>query len=269
MPELDLLDWFIFLATGASAGLAAGYLGIGGGIVIVPALSVYLQAKFPDLTVPTQIAVATSLASILVTGSAAVITHYRRGALQLQWLKIMAPGLFIGAIIGVVIADHISSQVLLYIFLIFALFSGLRMISGSSATYIIQRTNKIVIGFCGLFIGAFSSLLGIGGGTLTVPLLSALKLSIHRAVAIASAAGVVLAVSGTGTFVVTGLNTPNLPAGTLGYVYIPAFLGIIAASVITAPLGARLVHKSRPGLIKRLFGISLILVAVRLFLQNL
>ena len=269
MPDLGLLDWFIFLATGASAGLAAGYLGIGGGIVIVPALSLYLQAKFPGLSVPTQIAVATSLASILVTGTAAVITHSKHGFLAWKWVKILAPGLIIGAIIGVLIADHISSKLLLYAFLAFALLSGLRMLKDANDTSTHKEISKTTIASSGIFIGAFSSMLGIGGGTLTVPLFSAMSLPIQQAVAIASAAGVVLAISGTVAFILTGMDTPDLPQGAVGYIYLPALLGIITASVFTAPLGARLVHKSRPKLVKRSFGVLLILVAMRLFWQNI
>ncbi len=269
MPDLSFLDWLIFLATGATAGLAAGYLGVGGGIAIVPALSLYLQAKFPDFSAPIQIAVATSLASILATGTAATIAHYRHGVLHLHWLKILAPGLLIGAVLGVAIADRISSKLLLYIFLVFALLSGLRMIKGSSITVSARKISNTAVGIGGLFIGAFSSLLGIGGGTLTVPLLSTMKLPIHQAVAIASAAGVVLATSGTIAFVVAGLDTPDLPTGALGYIYLPALLGITITSVLTAPLGAMLVHKSRPELVKRIFGVLLLLVALRLFWQSL
>ncbi len=269
MPDLALLDWLIFIATGAIAGLAAGYLGIGGGIVIVPALALYLQAKFPGFVAPTQVAVATSLASILATGTAAVITHSKHGFLSWLWVQIMAPGLVLGAVIGVLIADYISSKLLLYIFLCFALISGLRMIIGANKTHGSREISKTIAGISGVFIGALSSMLGIGGGTLTVPLLSAMKLPIQQAVAIASAAGVVLAVAGTTAFILAGLNTPDLPPGAFGYIYLPALVGIITASVLTAPLGARLVHKSRPEVVKRIFGLLLILIAVRLFWQNL
>ncbi len=268
MPDLALLDWLIFLATGATAGLAAGYLGVGGGMVIVPALSLYLQARFPGFTATTQIAVATSLASILATGTAAVITHARHGFLLWMWVKIMAPGLVLGAVIGVLIADYISSKLLLYIFLAFALISGLRMIKGASDAHNTRKISKTTVGFSGVLIGAVSSMLGIGGGTLSVPLLSAMKLPIAQAVAIASAAGVVLASAGTTAFIITGMNTPDLPTGAFGYIYLPALLGITIASVFTAPLGARLVHKSRPEVVKRIFGVLLILVALRLFWQN-
>lgn len=266
--ELTILDWLFFAATGAVAGLAAGYLGIGGGMIIVPALSLYLQDKFPLFASQSQQAVATSLATILVTGTAAALTHHKRGAIDWGWIKQLGPGLFAGAVAGAWIADQISSEWLIRIFSVFALLSGLRMILKKESTAANISLNTAWIRISGLAIGSLSSLLGIGGGTLTVPMLSALQVKIHQAVAIASAAGVVIAVAGTLGFVITGLEVKDLPPGSFGYIYLPAGLGIIATSVLTAPLGAKLVHKSHPEVVKRVFGSLLVLVALRLWLRS-
>lgn len=268
MLELTFLDWLIFAATGVTAGLAAGYLGIGGGMIIVPALSLYLQDKFPIFASQSQQAVATSLATILVTGVASALAHHKRGAVDWNWVKQLAPGLFIGALAGAWIADQISSEWLIRIFSLFALISGLRMIIKKDDTQGNFKLNTTGMRVSGLAIGSLSSLLGIGGGTLTVPMLSACKVKIHQAVAIASAAGIVIAVAGTLGFIITGLDAENLPPGSVGYIYLPAWLGIIATSVLTAPLGASLVHKSHPQVVKRVFGILLILVALRLWLRS-
>lgn len=268
MLELNLLDWLIFAATGAVAGLAAGYLGIGGGMVIVPVLSLYLQDKFPLFTAHSQQAVATSLATILVTGTVAAISHYRRGAIDWVWVKQLAPGLFVGALAGVWVADQISSDWLIRIFSIFALLSGLRMLLNKPRPQATFSLGPFGMRSSGVVIGSLSSLLGIGGGTLSVPMLNACGVKIHQAVAIASAAGVVIAVTGTLGFIISGLDLQMPPPGSFGYIYLPALLGIVIISALTAPLGVKWVHKSRPQLVRQIFGGLLILVALRLWLRS-
>ncbi|MCF6225102.1 MAG: sulfite exporter TauE/SafE family protein [Xanthomonadales bacterium] len=268
MLELNLLDWLIFATTGAVAGLAAGYLGIGGGMVIVPVLSLYLQDKFPLFTDHSQQAVATSLATILVTGTVAALSHHRRGAIDWDWVKQLAPGLLIGALAGAWIAGQISSDWLIRIFSIFALLSGLRMLMNTPLAATTFSLSPLAKRSSGVVIGSMSSLLGIGGGTLSVPMLNACGVKIHQAVAIASAAGVVIAIAGTSGFIITGLDLQMSPPGSFGYIYLPALLGIVTTSILTAPLGAKLVHKSRPQLVKQVFGCLLILVAARLMLRS-
>lgn len=268
MLELNLLDWLIFAATGATAGLAAGYLGIGGGIVIVPVLSLYLQDKFPLFMAHGQQAVATSLATILITGTVAALSHHRRGAIDWDWVKKLAPGLLIGALAGVWVANQISSDWLIRIFSIFALLSGLRMLMNKPRAQTSLSLSPFAMRSSGVFIGSLSSLLGIGGGTLSVPMLNACGVKIHQAVAIASAAGVVIAVAGTLGFVLSGLDLQMSPPGSYGYIYLPALFGIVAISALTAPIGAKLVSISHPQLVKQVFGCLLILVAVRLWLRS-
>ncbi|MCF6264314.1 MAG: sulfite exporter TauE/SafE family protein [Xanthomonadales bacterium] len=268
MLELNLLDWLIFATTGAAAGLAAGYLGIGGGIIIVPVLSLYLQDKFPLFAAHSQQAVATSLATILVTGTFAALSHHKRGAIDWSWVKQLTPGLLIGALAGAWIAGQISSDWLIRIFSIFTLLSGLRMLINKQHSPTSFSLSPLAKRSSGMLIGSLSSLLGIGGGTLSVPMLNACGVKIHQAVAIASAAGVVIAIAGTSGFILTGLDLQLSPPGSFGYIYLPALFGIVAISTLTAPLGAKLVHKSRPQLVKQVFGSLLILVALRLMLRS-
>jgi len=255
-----------YLPVGAVAGLIAGLLGLGGGVVIVPALVIV----FPLLGIPNdllmQLVVGTSLATIVPTSASSVYAHYRRGAVNWQIFRQLAPWMLVGAIVGGQIAHLLPSITLQRIFAVFVLFASTQMLRGSAA----EQPDRTLPGaagnaLAGSFIGAISAMLGIGGGSATVPYLTFFGVNVRNAVATSSACGLVLATSGALTFIFTGWGVANLPASTLGYVYLPAFLGLVVPSVIFAPVGARLAHTLPTATLKRLFALFLIFMGIKMF----
>lgn len=262
----DLLPALLLSAvTGTVAGLLAGLLGVGGGLVIVPALVwIFGSLHFPPDSLM-QFALATSLASILFTGASSVIAHNRRGAVRWDLVWRLAPFLVIGTLAGSHFADGLGSERLMQVFGLFALLMGVRMLwrsQGSVADGASERpfpaTGHAVVG--GL-IGIASALFGIGGGSLTVPYLSALRVRVQEAVATSSACGMPIAVGGTVGYVMAGWGRADLPAGALGYVHLPALAAIAVASVPMATVGVRLAHRLPAQRLKQLFALILLAVA--------
>lgn len=257
----------IFLASvvlGMVAGLLAGLFGIGGGLVIVPVLVVLFSVqKFPAELVMLM-SVATSLATIILTAISSVWAHHRLGSVV--WFKVfrLSPGIMIGAAVGAVAAKHISADALRYILVIFLLYVGTQMalqIKPKSGDVQQSRALDYIVA---VIIGLLSSIVGIGGGTLTVPYLIHGQMLMRNAVAVASACGLPIAVAGTVSYMLLGWNVPHLPEWSLGYVYLPAFLGIGVSSIFTAPIGAKLAHRLPAQSLKRYFSLLLFAMAAKL-----
>jgi len=246
----------LYLLLGSFAGLLAGLLGVGGGLVIVPVLAFAFtrQAINPELIM--HLALGTSLASIVVTGLSSAWSHHRLGAVEWPVVGRLVPGLLIGALLGAVLADQLSGRHLRGFFGVFEIGVGLYMILGAPVAH--GRGERSVGSFelasVGSGIGLISALLGIGGGTLTVPYLSWCGRSVRNAVAVSAACGVPIALSGALGYLWTGQDAVSLPALSVGYIYLPALFGLVAASLFTAPLGARLAHRLPVKVLKRLFG---------------
>lgn len=256
----------VYLGVGVVAGLIAGLLGLGGGVVIVPALALTFAALGLPEAVLMHLAVGTSLAAIVPTSASSVLAHARRQAVDWPIFKALLPGLVPGAVAGALIADRLPSELLARIFGIFVLAVAAQIFAGANAPGRRPLPGRAPLVAWGGGIGAASTVLGIGGGTLTVPLLSYCRVPIARAVATSSACGLVLGVVGAGGFLATGYGHPGLPTGAVGYVYWPAFLGIVVASVSTAPLGARLAHRLPTQTLKRIFALVLGSVGARMLL---
>lgn len=254
-----------YLPVGAIAGLIAGLLGLGGGVVLVPALVIV----FPLLGMPEaslmQMVVGTSLATIVPTSASSVYAHYLRNAVSWPIFRQLAPWMLVGAITGGQIAHLLPSIVLQYTFAIYVLFASTQMLM-SSATKPTDRTPPAYAGnaLAGGLIGALSAMLGIGGGSATVPYLTFFGVNVRNAVATSSACGFVLAASGAMTFIATGWGLPGLPANTLGYVYLPAFLGLAIPGVLIAPVGARLAHTLPTATLKKIFALFLIFMGLKM-----
>ena len=254
-----------YLPVGAVAGLIAGLLGLGGGVVIVPALVIV----FPLLGMPDELlmhlVVGTSLAAIVPTSASSVYAHYRRDAVSWKIFRQLAPWMLVGAITGGQIAHLLPSIALQYIFAVYVLFASVQMLRSSSATDN-GRTLPAYAGnaVAGGLIGGISAMLGIGGGSATVPYLTFFGVNVRNAVATSSACGLVLATSGAITFISTGWGLPNLPASTLGYVYLPAFLGLVIPSVLIAPFGAKLAHTLPTTTLKKIFALFLIFMGLKM-----
>lgn len=252
--------WIEFGLVGILAGFLAGYLGIGGGIVVVPAL-IFLFGKNPDnANVATQMAVATSLATMLLTSLSSLIAHQRKGAVAWPVVQLLGPGLFAGAIGGAMLATVFSSRGLAIVFGIFALLAGAQMFIGRTPTAQKPLPGGIPGAFTGAIMGTISSLVGIGGGSMTVPWMLWHGRQARHAVATAAACGYPIAIGGTLAFLVLG---DKAGAGG-GYISWSAFGGIAVFSICAAPLGAAMVHRSQPVTIKRIFGLFLVLIGLRL-----
>jgi len=253
-----------YLGTGMFAGLIAGLLGVGGGVVVVPALVwLFSEAGFAaDWSF--HLAVGTSLATLIGTGSASAYSHHRRGAVRWDLVRILAPWLVIGAWIGAVIAGLLDATWLRRIFGLFQLYVGLNMLFKRARGEARKLPGRPAMGLVATGIGSFSALLGIAGGTLTVPFLTRSGLDIRRAVATAAACGPSIALAGVLGFVVVGWGHEGLPPGSTGFVYWPAVIGILLAGMPSAPIGARLAHTLPLPVLKRIFAVLVLVVAAKL-----
>ena len=264
MPISDILA---YLATGALSGLLAGLFGVGGGAIMVPALiAIYgFMGIGGDWTA--HLAVGTSLATIIGTGVASTRAHQARGGVRWDLVRRLAPGIVLGAWLGSAIAGFIPGLWLKRCFALFLVYTGVKMLSKRSAK---PGTDPAPLpGTLGLWgagggIGLLSSLVGIGGGTLTVPFLSNRGIDLRQAVGTSAACGLPIAIAGAIGFIVAGWGRAGLPEWSTGFVYWPAVVVMLLASIPTAPIGARLAHRLPILTLERLFGLLLLLVALRL-----
>ena len=256
----------IYLLVGAFAGVIAGLLGVGGGLIIVPVLALLFQQwGFADAVVM-HLAIGTSLATIVVTALSSMHAHHRHGAVDWTVFRRLTPGMVVGALIGAVIADFMPTWALRLFFGFFEIAVAVQI--GFQLMASPQRTLPGTAGMtvAGAAIGALSAVVGIGGGTLTVPFLVWCNTTLRRAVATSSATGLPIAVAGAAGFALTGWGEPRLPAWSSGYIYWPALVGIAAASVVFAPLGARLAHTLPVHVLRRFFAIFLAVLGARMLL---
>jgi uncharacterized membrane protein YfcA len=257
----------IFLASvllGATAGLIAGLFGIGGGLIIVPTLALlFAMQGFPAELVMIM-SVATSLATIIFTSVFSVIAHHRLNSIMWDRVLALGPGIMIGAAVGSVIADLISGSILRFMFILYLLGVAIQMALQLKPKLGMQPPSKQLDMSASGIIGLLSSLLGIGGGTLIVPFLVYFQTPMRNAVAIASACGMPIAVVGTIGYALLGRNALQLPDWSLGYIYLPSFLGIVLASTHTAPIGAKLAYKLPAEKLKRYFSLLLFVMAAKL-----
>lgn len=245
---------------GLLAGFLAGYLGIGGGLVIVPALS-WLFLRDPALADhAVHLAVATSLATMLLSSLSSIFAHHRRQAILWDVVRRLAPGLVLGAALGALLATRLSTSSLAAVFGVYAALAGLQLLSGREARGAKPLPGAAGSGVTGLLIGAISSMVGIGGGSMTVPWLLWHGRSAGAAVATASACGYPIAVAATVAYFLAGSPSAELTT----YIHLPALAGVAVFSVLSAPLGAAAVHRSPPATVRRLFGAFLLLVAWRM-----
>ncbi|MEM7570189.1 MAG: sulfite exporter TauE/SafE family protein [Pseudomonadota bacterium] len=268
MIELFLQNWpFVagLLATGVIAGVLAGLLGVGGGIVIVPVLFHIFTGLGVDEGVRMHLAVGTSLATIIPTSIRSLLSHAKRGAVDWDLLKAWAPGLLVGTLAGTWLAGMVSAVVLQAVFGGVALLVSLNMAFGKA----IEREQALSpsatsnFGISGT-IGVFSAMMGIGGGTLGVPVLTYLGKIPQRAVATASGFGLIISIPGAIGFIVTGLNAANLPPASLGYVNAIGFGLITPMTVLAAPLGVAFAHALPKQRLKQAFALFLAITAIRM-----
>lgn len=267
------MEFVFYLIAGACAGLLSGLFGVGGGVIIVSILTfIFTSLHFPDANIM-HIALGTSLATIIFTSISSARAHHRKGNVDWRIFWQIAPAVVVGTLLGSLIAALLNTLWLKGIFSAFLIGIAIQMLFNSakkqqSATSQ-HAPNLLKNGAMGVVIGIVSSLVGIGGGTLSVPYLNHRYGDIRRAIGTSAAIGLPIAISGTVGFVLTGLSAAHaaevvLPPYSLGYVYLPAFAGIAATSMFTAPLGTSLAQLLPVATLKRLFALLLFLVGLKM-----
>ena len=259
----------LLLGMGAVIGFLAGLLGIGGGMLMVPFVTMVLSSTGfpPEHTV--RVAIATSLTTILFTSISSVRAHHRRGAVLWPQVRSLAPGIVLGSLGGAQIAGLISGPFLAGFFALFVSMTATQMLLSKppqgtgDAPKVALPGAPTMFGVGGL-IGTISALVGAGGGFLTVPFLTSRGVQIQKAVASSAACGFPIALAGSAGYVISGWNA-NLPGQMLGYVYVPALVFIVISSVLTAPLGARTAHNMPTAQLKKVFALLLYAVAAYMF----
>ncbi len=258
-----LYVWFVL--AGAFAGVCAGLFGVGGGMIIVPALIWIFSAYGFESQVVTHLAVGTSLATIVVTSISSLTAHNKRGGVNWQVWKNMAGGLIIGSLCGAYVAEHIDGQMLKTMIGACALLVALKMLFLPNKEHLDKPLPTTGVQFsAGTGIGVASAIFGIGGGSLTVPFLSYSGLPMKQAVGTSSACGLPIAMVGAIGFAWFGQGVANLPEGSIGFVHIEAFLCIAMTSFVMAKVGAKLAHVLPAQTLKRAFGVLLSFVGVKM-----
>ena len=260
----------LMLATGAVGGVLAGLLGVGGGIVIVPVLDTALGFANVDSAVRMHIAVATSLATIVPTSISSSLAHHKRGAVDFTLLKRWAVPIFLGSIVGTLIATQVDGTVLSALFGVIALLVAIKMLLPLDDVVLAKDLPRgLAAPLLPGSIGMLSSMIGIGGGTLSVPSLTPCNQAIHRAAGTAALFGLLISLPGAIAYVLTGWGDPRLPPGNLGYVSLFGFALISPMTVLTAPLGAKIAHRLTKRRLGTLFGGFLFIVSCRMIYRSL
>lgn len=260
----------LLLGIGAFAGVLAGLLGVGGGIVLVPAFYYTFAGLGFEGPQTMQVCLATSLATIVVTSARSVTSHNKKGAVDWSILRGWAPGIAVGAIVGVLVAASLRSTTLQGIFGVLGLVIGAYLGLGRSHWRIGEAMPKgLTRAILSPMVGFLSVLMGIGGGSFGVPLMSLYNTPIHRAVATAAGFGMLIAVPSVIGFLFLTIDPASRPPFTIGAVNLPAFGLVIAMTLTTAPLGVKLAHAMDPKPLKRVFAVFLTLVALNMLRKAL
>ena len=264
----NLATFFALAATGVFAGILAGLLGVGGGIAIVPVLFFLFQGFGVSPESAMVIATATSLATIVPTSISSIRSHHQKGNVDFDLLKRWAVFIFLGVLVGSWLVTRIDGTWLTALFGVIATLSALNMLlrTGKSALFpaLPGKTGQTVMGAS---IGFFSSMVGIGGGTISVPLLTLYNYPAHKAVGTAAAIGLIISLPGALTMLALGSTPADAPVGTIGLVNLVGFLCIVPLTVLFAPVGASLAARLDAGKLKKVFAIVLLITGLRMLLQ--
>lgn len=256
---------WLTLLIGSVAGYLSGLLGIGGGVIITPALYyLFLKMGLPHANLM-KYAIATSLSSMIISTFSAAIAHKRRGSIQYHAFFGLLPGVLIGGVIGAFIATILPSSILKLIFALYAIIVGLKMMFGKkqqSKEHCLP--SKFILSLCGLVVGATSSLIGVGGGILNVPLLCYFHLQMKQAIGTSSAITFFVALVGALSYIFFGKIEASHSMSAWGFVVIPAFLGIGFSAALCAPIGVRAAHTLSGDQLKRIFGVIIIFAGLAL-----
>ena len=269
LPACDLNPTLFveLLLIGLCTGFLAGLLGLGGGMLMVPLLTIILNARGYPSEYTVKMAIATSLATICFTSLSSVRAHHQRGAVLWPVARLLAPGILVGAFLGSQIATALPDRVLSLFFAVFVAFSATQMFFNRRPKP--SRTLPAAPGMFGVgsLIGGLSALVGAGGAFVSVPFMTWCNVAIHKAVGTSSALGFPIAFAGTIGYLIAGWNLPSMPAGAVGYLYWPGLAVLSVTSMATAPLGARVAHSMDIAPLKKAFAVVLYGVAIYFVLR--
>jgi uncharacterized membrane protein YfcA len=258
-----IIELLIYVAAGAVAGVLAGLLGIGGGLILVPILSsVFLIYLDTDYIV--HIAIATSLATILMTSIGSVVSHHRHGAVQWPVISMMLIGVSLGGFFGGWTAQFFTTSVLAIMFALLEITVATQMLLGKQPAPHRNLPGRWGLNASGSVIGWLSSLLGVGGGSMLTPYFVWHNVSIRYAIATSSALAWPIALMGTLAYLLAGWSVANLPDHTLGFIYWPALLAIASSSLVSAYFGAKLTHRVPVKFLRQAFAIILLLLGIKM-----
>lgn len=260
-----MLWWLAYITLGLFTGFFAGMLGIGGGLVMVPALTMMFaaQAAFPGSDI-LHLALGTSMATILFTALASLRAHHRHGAVLWRVVGQITPGILLGTLLGTLFASSVPARPLAIFFTAFVCLVAVQMILNLKPKPSRDLPGAAGVIAVGVGIGALSALVAIGGGSLTVPFLTWCNVRVQHAIGTSAAVGFPIAVGGSLGYIYNGWGHPGLPEWSLGYIYLPAFVWLVPSSMLIAPLGARLAHRLPVATLKRLFAVVLIALAAKM-----
>ena len=262
------MEWYAaYLLLGAAVGLFGGMFGIGGGTLLVPVLLFLFDAQHFPAENAMHLALGTSMATILFTALASMRKHHQHGAVNWRVVRGITPGILIGTALGAAVASAISPRMLGVIFAFFVLVAAMQILFDVRPHASRQLPGTAGLTLTGVFTGWLSTLVSIGGGTIVVPFLIWCNVPLRHAIGTSAAVGFPVAVGGTLGYIVVGMHLEHLPAPHLGYVFLPALLGTAIASVITAPIGAKAAHHMPVAVLRKLFAVLLLALAVKLLLK--
>lgn len=262
------MEWYLaYLLLGAFVGFFAGLLGIGGGLILVPVLSWLFEAQQLGGAQNLHLALGTSMAAILYTAASSAHTHYAHGAVNMSIVRNMTPGLLLGTLLGALFAGSVPQSYLAIFFALFVYFAAAQMLLGFKPKAARQLPGRVGMALVGGGIGAISSLVSIGGGTLSVPYMLWHNVPFKHAIGTSAALGFPIALGGTIGYAATGLMLHTLPEGTLGFIYLPALFMLMLGSAFTTTLGAQATHRLPLAPLRRGFAILLFVLATRMLLK--
>jgi uncharacterized protein len=256
------MEFALYLLLGGFAGVLAGLFGVGGGLIIVPVLVFSFTAQGFDPQILTHLAVGTSLATIVFTSMNSILTHHRKGAVQWPVVLWMTLGILFGAALGSLTAASIQGPLLQKIIGLFAIAMAVQMGFSLQPKASAGVPGRPVLAVAGAVIGWASAIFGIGGGSLPVPFLSWRSVPMQQAVGTSAACGLPIAIAGALSFAVVGWQDAHLPDWSVGYVYLPALVGVAITSMFFARVGANLAHRLSASMLRRLFALLLLGVGI-------
>ena len=256
--------WLAYLVIGLAVGFFAGLLGIGGGAVMVPMLVLVFTAQGLPADRIMHLALGTAMATIMFTSISSMRAHHAHGAVDWSIARAITPGILVGSFCAALVAGFIPTRPLAIMFTALVYFAATQILLDLRPRDSRELPGPAGLFGAGAFIGALSSLLAAGGAFLCIPFLAWCSVPLRRAIGTASAVGLPIAIAGTAGYVLQGLREPNLPSPSLGYVYLPALVLIVATSMLAAPFGARVAHRLPVKRLRMVFAVVLYLLASRI-----